>query len=68
MPQKVSEIVTGLVSFDEALGVYLLLMEDRRFWVLHVDQSLHPLRGKRVRVRGTRAAEHILVVDEIGPA
>lgn len=55
MPQNIDRILSGIVAFEDALGVYLLLTEERRFWVLQTVESLH---AKRVD-------GHILVAQKV---
>lgn len=65
MPQNIDRILSGIVAFEDALGVYLLLTEERRFWVLQTVESLHALRGKRVTVHAKRVDDHILVAKKV---
>ncbi|MFM7028757.1 MAG: hypothetical protein ACKOXK_08810 [Chakrabartia sp.] len=68
MSLKLYERLTGLLAFDGCLGVYFLLMDDRRFRVLNTVERLHHLRGRTVEVSGPRVAYNILSVDRIAKA
>ena len=62
------ERLTGLLSFAEDLGVYLLLMDDRSYRILHTADNLHPKRGTLQQVEGKRVAHNILTVERIEKA
>jgi hypothetical protein len=68
MSLKLHERLTGLLSFAEDLGVYLLLMDDRSYRILHTAENLHPKRGTLQHVEGKRVAHNILAVERIEKA
>ncbi|MFM7029198.1 MAG: hypothetical protein ACKOXK_11065 [Chakrabartia sp.] len=67
MSLSVHENLTGLLIFPESLGVYVLLMADRSYRILHLADRLDGLCGQQVTVVGKRVAYNILAVDQIRP-
>ncbi|MFM7027798.1 MAG: hypothetical protein ACKOXK_03865 [Chakrabartia sp.] len=68
MSLKVHETLTDLLIFPESLGVYVLLMADRSYRILHVADRLDAHCGQQVTVHGQRVAYNILAVQHLTPS